>query len=109
MKYKNKLDLYESTFEENALGEKEKVWRYKKTVYCNIAPFHGGTSSIGGTDVKSSYTIQRITLRKFSIKAPKIDMYFLDLNGHKYEVLDFFPNYKNNDEWDFRTHIIREV
>lgn len=105
MKYRNKLELYGSIFVENELGETTKKFDKIKDVYCEIKPFHGGVKEIGGTGIQESYTIQRIFIRKKSIKEPAIDMYFKDSLGCKYEVLDFFPNYKNNSEWEFRTRI----
>lgn len=109
MKYKNKLSLYGSTWVENELLEQEKVFGKIKDVYCQVIPSHGGTNKIDGTEVENSYTMQTILVRKLSIKEPKIDMCFLDSTGAKYEILDFFPNYKNNSEWEFKTRIVREV
>lgn len=97
--------MYGSTYIKNELDEETKEFGKIKDVYCEIKPFHGGTRSAGGTDIQESYTIQRIFVRKLSIKEPKIDMYFKDSIGCKYEVLDFFPNYKDNSEWEFRTRI----
>ncbi|OLS02422.1 hypothetical protein [Tissierella creatinophila] len=105
MRYRNKLELYGSSLVENELGELSKDFGKIKDVYCEIIPSHGGVKSIGGTEVEESFTMQRIFIRKKSIKEPKIDMYFKDSLGCKYEVLDFFPNYKNNAEWEFRTRI----
>lgn len=105
MKYRNRLELWGSVFVENELGETTKKFRKIKDVYCEIKPQHGGTRTIGNTQVEESYTIQRIFIRKLSIKKPEMDMYFKDSNGWKYEVLDFFPHYQNNAEWEFRTRI----
>lgn len=105
MKYKNKLELYGSVTVENELEEITKEFRKLKDIYCEIKPFHGGIKDVGGTGIQESYTIQRIFVRKLSIKEPKIDMYFKDPKGVKYEILDFFPNYKDNSEWEFRTRI----
>lgn len=105
MKYRNKLALYESRLVENELEENAKKYIKTKDVYCEIKPQHGGVKEVGNTQVEEGYTIQRIFIRKLSIKKPKRDMYFMDSNGWKYEVLDFFPHYKNNDEWEFRTRI----
>lgn len=105
MKYRNRLELYGSFYIENELGEIAKEYRKIKDVYCNIIPQHGGTFEMSDTGLQGAYTIQRIFVRKKSIKDPKIDMYFKDEQGNKYEVLDFFLNYKNNAEWEFRTRI----
>lgn len=105
MKYRSRLELYGSVLVENELEEKTKEFKKLKPVYCEIKPFHGGIKNVGGTVIQESYTIQRIFVRKLSIKEPKIDMYFKDSLGNKYEVLDFFPNYKDNSEWEFRTKI----
>lgn len=105
MKYRNRLELYGSVFVENELEETTKGFKKLKDVYCEIKPFHGGVKKVGNTDVQESYTIQRIFIRKHSIKEPKIDMYFKDSTGAKYEITDFFPNYKDNTEWEFRTRI----
>ena len=104
MKYRNRLELYGSVLVENELGETTKRFDKIKDVYCEIKPQHGGIAEIGGTGLQGAYTIQRIFVRKKSIKEPKIDMYFKG-DGVKYEVQDFFPNYKNNSEWEFRTRI----
>lgn len=105
MKYRNRLELYGSTFAENELDETTKAFEKLKDIYCEIKPFHGGVKDMGGTGIQESYTIQRIFVRKLSIAKPEIDMYFKDSNGIKYEVQDFFPHYKNNAEWEFRTRI----
>lgn len=105
MKYRNKLELYGSVPAESELGETTKDFKKIKDIYCNIKPSHGGTKTTGGTDLQESYTMQRIFVRKLSIKEPKIDIYFKDSTGQKYKVLDFFPNYKDNSEWEFRTRI----
>lgn len=105
MKYRHKLELYGSVPAENELGEITKEYRKIKDVYCEIRPQHGGTFEMSNTGLQGAYTLQRIFVRKKSIKEPKIDMYFKDVQGNKYEVLDFFPNYKDNSEWEFRTRI----
>lgn len=105
MKYRNKLELYGHRLEKNELRENVKAPYKIKDVFCEIKPQHGGTKTVGNTQVEESYTIQRIFVRKLSIKEPKIDMYFKDSNGWKYEIVDFFPHYKNNAEWEFRTRI----
>jgi len=105
MKYRNKLKLYGSVLAENELEEITKNFIKIKDIYCNIKPFHGGTKSVSGTDIQESYNTQRILVRKLSIKKPEIDMYFKDAAGQKYKVLDFYPNYKDNSEWEFRTRI----
>lgn len=105
MRYPNKLALYGSYHVKDELGQTTKKYRKIKYIYCNIVPTHGGVKEIGGTQVEESYTIQRIFVRKLSIKNPKTDMYFMDSNGWKYEILDFFPHYQNNAEWEFRTRI----
>lgn len=105
MKYRNKLQLYESKLVENELKELTKKHVYVKDVFCEIIPTHGGVRAQGGTELQEGYTIQRIFIRKKSIKEPKIDMYFKDAEGTKYKVLDFFLNYKTNAEWEFRTRI----
>lgn len=104
MKYRNRLELYGSVLVENELEEITKKFNKIKDVYCEIKPFHGGTEDVGGTGMQKSHTIQRVFVRKLSILNPEIDMYFIG-NGQKYEVLDFFPNYKDNSEWEFRTRI----
>lgn len=106
MKYRNKLELHGSKQVKNKLGENTKEFGYIKDIYCQITPSHGGIKDMGGTGITEAYTMQRIFVRKLSIKKPEIDMYFKDkITGVKYEVQDFFPNYKNNDEWEFRTRI----
>jgi len=105
MKYKNKLELYGSVLVENELGEITKEYKKIKDVYCDIRPQHGGVYEINDSGLQGSYTMQRIFVRKKSIKEPKIDMYFKDEAGNKYEIQDFFPNYKDNSEWEFRTRI----
>ena len=104
MRYNHKLELYGSELEENELGELTKVFKKIKDVYCEIRPQHGGVGELGGTGLGNAYTMQRIFIRKKSIKEPKIDMYFKG-DGVRYEVQDFFPNYKDNSEWEFRTRI----
>ncbi|MCY6957956.1 hypothetical protein [Clostridium brassicae] len=79
-----------------------------KDIWCNIVPQHGSTSKTGETDVEKVTTIQKIKCRKLSIKNPKINMFFKDKNGLKYEFLDFYPDYKNNDFWEIKTRIIYE-
>lgn len=105
MKYRNRLELYGSRLVENELGEITKEFGKIKDVYCEIIPQHGGVGKLGNTQVEESYTIQRVFVRKLSIKEPEIDMHFKDSNGWKYEILDFFPHYQNNAEWEFRTRI----
>lgn len=106
MRYRNRLSLYGSKPYENELGEISHRFDKIKDVWCEIKPRHGGTTSVGGTHVEKAHTTQRIFIRKLSIKDPKIDMYFKDRQGNKYEVLDYFPNYSNNAEWEFRTRIV---
>lgn len=108
MQYNNKLSLYGPSFIENEIGEKEQTFVKIKDIYCKIVPNHGGESNIGSTDVKDSSTGQTILCRKLSIKNPKISMYFIDANGWKYEIIDFFPGYKDNEFWEFKTKIVRE-
>ena len=105
MKYRNKLVLYGEVEVENEIGEVEYAFGKIKDVYCSVIPNHGGIRNIAGTEVEEAHTMQRVFIRKLSIKEPKITMYFEDDSGNKYEVLDFFPNYKNNAEWEFRTKI----
>lgn len=108
MKYKNKLELWGSTWVENELGEKTKEFIKIKDVYCKIIPAHGNkfgnSKKVGNTELMESSNVQTILVRKLSIKEPKIDMYFKNSIG-KFEISDFFPNYKNNDEWEFLTKI----
>lgn len=109
MKYKNKLELWGSTWVENELGEKTKEFIKIKDVYCKIIPGHGNkfgnAKKVGNTELMESSNVQTILVRKLSIKEPKIDMYFKNSIGNKFEISDFFPNYKNNDEWEFLTKI----
>lgn len=105
MKYRNKLELYISKLVENELGETSKRYVKLKDVFCEIKPQHGGIKTIGNTQVEEGYTIQRIFIRKLSIKKLERDMFFRDSNGWKYEILDFFPHYQNNAEWEIRTRI----
>lgn len=97
--------MYGSRLVKNKLGETTKEFIKLKNVFCEIKPQHGGTKKIGNTQTEEGYTVQRIFIRKLSIKRPEMDMYFKDSNGWKYEVLDFFPHYQNNSEWEFRTRI----
>lgn len=105
MKYRNKLELWGSTWVENELGEEEKAFGKIKDVYCQVIPNHGGTKTVGGTHTEEAYTTQTIKCRKLSIKNPKIDMFFKDASGLKYEILDFYQDYKNNEFWEFKTRI----
>ena len=109
MELNQRLSLYGPQFIDNEIGEKEQVFSKLKEVFCKIIPSHGGESSIGNTDVKDSYTGQTIKCRKLSIKDPAISMYFTDMNGWKYEIIDFFPDYKDNSFWEFKTRVGREV
>lgn len=105
MKYRNRLALYEETEGKNEIGETTHEFGKIKDIYCSIAPKHGGVRNIGGTEAEEAHTMQRIFVRKLSIEKPSITMYFLDDSGNEYEVLDYFPNYKDNSEWEFRTRI----
>lgn len=108
MEYKNKLELWGSVIAENELGENTKEYKKIKDIFCRIIPSHGGTIKKGNTELQESYTMQTILVRKLSIKTPKIDMFFKNETGEKYEIQDFFPNYKNNNEWEFKTKIVYE-
>lgn len=109
MRFRSRLHLYAKDWVNNEIGEREKGYVYQKTVFCSIVPNSGGISNIADTEVKDSFTTLTINIRKLSIKNPEIDMYFRDDDGIKYEILDFFPFYKDNSEWQFKCKIVREV
>jgi len=104
-----KIELYHMVDEINEINETTRIPVKLKDVWCKIIPNHGTSSIYGGThnveEVKAKITI--IT-RKLSIKNPKIDMYFLDSNGIRYNIIDFFPNYLKNDYWDFNCEVVYE-
>jgi len=101
-KLNNRLNLYGMIDVENSLGEITRKPAKIKNVFCNILPNFGGTSKIGNTNIEDVSITHKIRCRKRSIPTPEINMHFKDDKGSKYEIIAFYPDYKNNEFWEFK-------
>ncbi|MTI65162.1 MAG: hypothetical protein FH753_00980 [Firmicutes bacterium] len=105
---RNRLELWGMVEFENELDEIDREEQKIKDIYCNILPRHGEVNEFDNTNIEYVRTLQTIIVRKKSIDNPQIDMFFKDNKGKKYEVIDFFEDYKNRQFWEFKTKIVYE-
>lgn len=108
IKLNTKMQLWGMVEFENELGERDRREQKIKDLWVNASFSNTNTNMLGGTQIKSPTATQKIRVRKLEIKNPKLDMYFVDRDGFKYEILDFYPDYFNNDFWEFRTNMKKD-
>lgn len=104
---RNRLELWGLVDVKNALGEDDKQEQKLKDIWCNIIPQHGASKEYLDTSVEYIETPQTIIVRKKSL-TPQIDMFFKDDKGKRFNIIDFFEDYKNKEFWEFRTKIVYE-
>lgn len=102
-----KIEVFGMTNIENSLGEIDRIPGKIKDVWAKIIPKHGKTKNFGDSNVEEVESIITIKTRKLSIKEPSIDMYFIH-KGLKYEIIDFFEDFKTKSFWEFNCKVIYE-
>ncbi|RMD02742.1 head-tail adaptor protein [Clostridium autoethanogenum] len=105
-KLKNKLDLYGKTGTKDKLGTKVPTYGKIKPIFCQIIPasLTGNTQrTVADTEYANVTHVMRC--RKLSIKNLAIDMYFIDKDGLKYNILYFQPDYQDNQFWEIMLEI----
>lgn len=107
-KLNTKMELWEMEDTVNEIGENDRQPKLVKTVWTNTGFVNTGANTRPNSDVEYATSTQKIRLRKQEVSNPKLDMYFIDTSNNKYEIIDFYPDYYNNNFWEFRTKIIRE-
>jgi hypothetical protein len=108
-KLRDKVDLYGKIQAENELGEVEYSYGKIKPMFVNIIPTNlTGTIKEGQANTRYAEVTHKIKCRKLSIKDLSIDMYFIDEDGLRYDVLYFQPDYQYKEFWEIMCKIIYE-
>lgn len=102
-----KIELWGMTDNENSLGEIDRMPGKIKDVWAKITQKQGTQKNIGDSSIQEVEAQIKIITRKESVKNPKIDMYFIH-RGLKYEIIDFFEDFKSRSFWEFNCKVVYE-
>ncbi len=92
---------------ENKLGEISREGKKIKDIWAKVILSHGTKKKYGGGNTEEVNSSVMIRTRKLSIKNPKIDMFFVHY-GIRYNIIDFYPDFKKNSFWNFKCEVIYE-
>lgn len=92
---RNKIDVYGMRTYTDTLGSQGRKPGKIKSLWANIVPTSGQNREEKG-NVSEIYVSHRVTVRRKSLSEIAPD-YYLVYKGQKYEILYWYPNYKNNN------------
>ncbi len=92
---RNKIDVYALVEEKNSLGAMSKKPKKIKRIWAKIVPTSGYSKEEKGnvTEIEVSH---KITVRANALKGLTAE-YYIVYQGQKYEILYWYPNYKENN------------
>ena len=92
---KNKIEVYGMISKVNSFGADSRKPEMLKKVWANIIPTSGQNREEQG-NVSEIHVSHRITVRAKALKNISPDYYFM-YKGQKYEILYWYPNYRDNN------------
>jgi len=91
----------------NELNENDKKEKKIKNIFVQIFPNYNEYDKTTPITDYAEIT-HKIRCRKLSIKIPQIDMFFIDQDKFKYEVISYCTDYIFKEWWELQCKIILE-
>ena len=92
---RNKIDIYGMVTSVSAFGSDSRKPEKIKRVWANIVPTSGQNREEKG-NVSEIYVSHKITVRAKALKDISPE-YYIMYKGQKYEILYWYPNYKDSN------------